>query len=94
VTSAFCGLFVVLFLLPSAPLSASAAEDLKAPGDCTQERHKELQDAVEIACNRKRTCLKPDSCNTIKSKINLFDKCIEARQEINKDAFVAVMRVI
>jgi hypothetical protein len=85
--SGFCGLAVVLFLLPSAPLSASAEEDLKAPGDCTQARHKELQDDVETACNRGRKCLQPDSCKVIKNKINLFNECIDAREAINRECF-------
>jgi hypothetical protein len=81
----FCGAAMALFLLPP----ASAQEDLKAPGDCTEARHAVLQNAVREKCDRSGTmrCIKTDDCDTVQLNIGRFDACINARVKIDTECF-------
>jgi len=61
---------------------------LPAPGDCTRERHAELQELVDSACNSgQRRCLSSDSCELLAAKIDTTAACIAASQKIDVICF-------
>lgn len=91
VASGSFGLVAVPFVLPAPTVGAAGGsrpgDGLKAPGDCTQEKHKELQDEVTRACSLPASCLQTDSCFTLEQKMRNFEACIAARVIINKECF-------
>ncbi|CAN5331827.1 hypothetical protein BH23BAC1_BH23BAC1_17810 [soil metagenome] len=61
---------------------------LNPPGDCTEERHRELQDEVDRQCKKnKRACDSSQDCATLKSYKRRNEKCARARKKINKECF-------
>jgi putative RNase toxin 16 of polymorphic toxin system len=87
------GFMVAAVVLPSSA-PAEENEDLKAPGRCTAERHKQLQDVVEKFCNRPG---KPPVVTRCESILETFEQlaakeqawytCAFAREAINNECF-------
>ncbi len=87
VAVAFVAVSIVTFFAPvEAP--AQSVEDLKPPGLCTKERHRELQDAMEAAWSLVRKCSSPpDTIEIMSEKVVGFRDAIIARVKINNECF-------
>ena len=58
------------------------------PGDCTESRHRELQDAVDAACKTvSRSCNPSQSCAELSRRWSLNQACVDARQLIMDECF-------
>jgi len=81
----FSVVFLVFFLgVPSQSQQPVPA----APGDCTVEEHKKLQDDVNKFCkNEKSKCTSDLSCKEIDERWHRAERCANARQRINKKCF-------
>jgi Novel toxin 16 len=86
VAIAFIGATVATFF---APVEAPAqTKDLPPPGRCTNERHRELQDAMEAAWALVRKCSSPpDTIEIMSEKVQRFRDAIIAREKINNECF-------
>jgi hypothetical protein len=57
-------------------------------GDCTEEQHEVLQNAVERECKAVRMSCSPEQdCATLRLNIEQFGRCIAARNEINNTCY-------
>ena len=59
----------------------------QAPGDCTPEQHRSLQDAVDAACKIPRRCDGGQDCATLQSNHGKNLACAGARDTINVTCF-------
>jgi type VI secretion system secreted protein VgrG len=59
----------------------------QAPGNCTSERHRFLQDAVDAACKIPRRCDGGQDCATLQSNYGKNQACASARDAINVECF-------
>lgn len=57
------------------------------PGDCPQEQHSALQNAVNAACKVPRRCDTTQDCATLRLNHNRNLACARARDAINKTCF-------
>jgi len=61
---------------------------LDPPGDCTEQRWRQLQEDVDKRCKKVSfSCKKGESCPETKSKMRRAEKCAKARETINKECF-------
>ena len=74
------GLALILALGPGHALA-------QAPGDCTPEQHRSLQDAVDAACKIPRRCDGGQDCATLQSNHGKNLACAGARDTINVTCF-------
>jgi type VI secretion system secreted protein VgrG len=79
-------------LLPAAwlafVLAAGATPAVaQGPGNCTSERHRALQDAVDAACKIPRRCDGTQDCGTLQSNHGKNLACASARDAINVECF-------
>ncbi len=84
---ALIGALTVTFFAPvEAP--AQSAKKLLAPGLCTKERHRHLQDTMEAAWSLVRKCSSPpDTVEIMSEKVQRFRDAIIARDNINLECF-------
>ncbi len=62
----------------------SATKDRADPGDCTEEQHAALQDAVNAACKgRPRACKGNQDCDTLRDNYDRSKQCADARDTVN-----------
>lgn len=57
------------------------------PGDCTKERHRELQDDVDSLCHGAPGCRPADDLATLESKRDRLKNCHRARQRIHSECY-------
>jgi hypothetical protein len=63
-------------------------QSMKPPGDCTEERHRELQDDVNYKCSRlPRGCTDDMDCRQLKRNWYRNERCARARDRINNECF-------
>lgn len=75
---------------PDPPPGPEDDEEMKPPGDCTKLVWRPLQKEVGRKCStqgQKMECFNEDLCDTLTTKIGLFDGCINARQTIMNKCF-------
>jgi Novel toxin 16 len=82
------GVLAVTFL----PFAVASADGLKPPGDCTEKRHRQLQDVVDMHCQpafpgEQLRCEDTDTCAILWNKQERFRKCYNARSTINTECF-------
>ena len=74
------GLVLILGLWPGHAFS-------QAPGNCTPEQHRTLQNAVDAACKIPRRCDGTQDCATLQSNHGKNLACAAARDDINITCF-------
>lgn len=80
-------LAVAVLMMAASRLLAAPAK-LEPPGDCTKEKHRALQDAVDRACKgQKMRCTQNQDCVTLERNLMLFEDCIIARRAIMDQCF-------
>jgi hypothetical protein len=69
----------------------AAFSNLPPPGNCTWERHRQLQAPVHVLCdinNRGRVCeAGMTGCINLNQRIQRNARCIEARHRINRECY-------
>ena len=57
-------------------------------GDCTPEQHRSLQNAVDEICGSDRKCTPQElTCDDLKIRLDLNNRCAAARDEINNTCY-------
>lgn len=78
-----------------APRLLAAPTKMEPPGDCTKEKHRALQEAVDKACKRqKMRCTQDQDCMTLETNLMYFEDCILARRAIMDQCFRVEMESI
>jgi hypothetical protein len=73
---------------PPQPVPLTPPEPMKPPGDCTKERHRELQDDVDDKCSRlPRGCTEDMDCRQLERNRFRNERCARARDRINNECF-------
>jgi hypothetical protein len=80
-------LLAILLDVP-VPLEAHAQDAMEPPGDCTQDEHRQLKQAVGRACkSESMTCSSDQECAELWSNLIRYQGCIAARQLIADRCF-------
>lgn len=81
-------LTAVAVMVAGTPRILAASSEMEPPGDCTKEKHRELQKEVNRACKgQKMSCEPWQDCVTLERNLMLFEDCIRARQAIMDQCF-------
>jgi Novel toxin 16 len=86
--SASMGVLAFVLFLVTVAGAEPAGDGIKPPGDCTKQRHRDLQGEVGRACkSESMACQNSMSCDELVSRWTKFEACIQARKKLMDECF-------